>query len=77
MHLNVLRCLGNVFSELLPRNDRGTHRHTVMLRAFFAVGKCLPSRCLAMEGGINFTETLPSNDRRDKHTDAQTDGRDL
>jgi hypothetical protein len=30
-----------------------------------------------MKGGIHFTEPLPSNDRRDIHTDTQTDGRDL
>jgi hypothetical protein len=27
-----------------------------------------------MNGGIQFTEPLPSNDRRDTHTDTQTEG---
>jgi hypothetical protein len=28
-----------------------------------------------VKGGIHFTEPLPSNDRRDTHTDTQTDDR--
>jgi hypothetical protein len=44
---------------------------------FVAVGRCLQSRCLAMKGGMLFTEPLASNDRRDTHADTQTDGRDL
>jgi hypothetical protein len=32
---------------------------------------------LATRGRIQFTETLPSNDRRDTRTDTQTEGRDL
>jgi hypothetical protein len=64
----------------LPRNHRGIHRHTrptilLLLHAFVATGTCLPSRCLAMKIGIHFTESLPSNDRRD--TDIQTDGMDF
>jgi hypothetical protein len=31
----------------------------------------------APKGVIHLTEPLPSNDRRDTHTDTQTDGRDL
>jgi hypothetical protein len=46
-----------------------------LLCVFVAVRTCLPSRCLAMKGGIHFAEPLSSNDRRDTHT--QTDGRDL
>jgi hypothetical protein len=34
-------------------------------------------RCLATKGEIQFTEPLPSNDRRDTHTDTQTGGRNL
>jgi hypothetical protein len=37
----------------------------------------LLSRCIAIKGGMHFTEPLPNNDRRDKHTLAQTDGKDL
>jgi hypothetical protein len=37
----------------------------------------IPSRCLAETGGINFTELVPRDDRRDTHTDTPTDGRDL
>jgi hypothetical protein len=56
-------------------NDRGiqrqTHRQTcptilLLLRVFVAAGTCLPSRCLAMKGGI-FTAPFLSNDRRDIH----------
>jgi hypothetical protein len=54
----ILRCSGNVFTELLPSNStvihRQTHRYTpptilLVLRAFLAAGTCLPSRCLANE----------------------------
>jgi hypothetical protein len=40
-------------------------------------GNMLSSRCLATKEGIHFTEPLPSNDRRDTHTDTQTDERDV
>jgi hypothetical protein len=82
----ILPCSGNVLTELLPSNDRmihrQTHRHTrpttlLLLRVYVATGTFSPSRCLAMKGGIQFTESFPSNDRRDTHTDTQTDGRDL
>jgi hypothetical protein len=82
----ILRCRGNVFTELLSSSDRGihrqTHRHTrpiiiLLLRVFIAAGTFLPRRCLSMKGGIHFTEPLPSNHRKDTHTDTQTDGRDL
>jgi hypothetical protein len=49
----------------------------IMLRAFFAVGMCLLSRCLVVKVGIHFTEPLFSNDMKDTHTDTQTDRRDL
>jgi hypothetical protein len=47
---------------------RQTHRHTnqtilLLLRAFFAAGIYLLSRCLARKGGIHFTEPLPSSGR--------------
>jgi hypothetical protein len=35
----------------------------LLLHVFDAAGTCLPSRCLAIKGGIHFTEHLPSNDR--------------
>lgn len=58
------------------------HGHTptiilLFLRVSVATGTCLPSRCLAIKGGIHVTEPLPSNGRRDINTDTQTDGRDL
>jgi hypothetical protein len=71
---------------LLPSNDKGIHRQVyrrmrptifLLLRVFVAQGTRLPFRCLAMKGGIHFTEPLPSNDRRDTHTDTETNGRDL
>jgi hypothetical protein len=54
-------------------------RPTILLtlRVFVPAGTYLPSRCLAMKGGIHLTEPLPSNDRTDTHTETQTDGRDL
>jgi hypothetical protein len=44
----------------------------LVLRACVAAESCLPSRCLAPNAGIYFTQPLPSNDRKDKHTDTQT-----
>jgi hypothetical protein len=41
----------------------------LLLRVFVAAGTCLQSRCLAQKGGIHITEPLPSNDKRDTHTD--------
>jgi hypothetical protein len=35
------------------------------------------SHCIAMKGGLQFTEPLTSHDRSDTYTDTQTDGRDL
>jgi hypothetical protein len=80
----ILRCRGNVFTEFLHNNDRRIHRQTyrhthrpiLLLRIFVAEGTSLPSRCLSIKGGIHFIYPLPSNDRRDTHTDTQTDGRD-
>jgi hypothetical protein len=54
----ILRCRGNVFTELLPSNDRGyTDRPTdklstilLLLGVLFVAGMCLPSRCLATIG---------------------------
>jgi hypothetical protein len=45
----------------------------LLLHVFFAAGTCLPSRCLAPNGGIHLTEPFPCNDRRDTITDTQTD----
>jgi hypothetical protein len=47
---------------------------TVLLfqRVFVAAGMFLPSRCLAMNGGIYFIEPLSSSDRRDTHAGTQT-----
>jgi hypothetical protein len=70
--------------HLVPSNDRRTHRRTdtsptvlLLLRVFFAAGRCLQSRLLETKGGIHVTKPLPSNNRRDKHGDTQTNGRDL
>jgi hypothetical protein len=59
----ILHCCGNVFTELLPSNNRGIHRLTdtcttvlIFLRVFFAAGMCLLSRCLATIGVIHFIE---------------------
>jgi hypothetical protein len=65
----ILRCRWNVFTELLPGNDREIHRQTYrhmrpailrLLRVFFAAGTCLPSRCLAKKGRMHFTEPFPN-----------------
>jgi hypothetical protein len=54
----ILRCRTNVFTELLPSNNKGIHRKThtltrptiiLLLRVFAAAGTCLPSCCLAMK----------------------------
>jgi hypothetical protein len=58
----ILRCRGNIFTELLPSNDKGIHRQShrrthptvlILLREFFTAGTGLPSRCVAMKGGIH------------------------
>jgi hypothetical protein len=68
----ILCCRGNVFRDLLPNNDSGINRQThryahptilLFLRVFIAAGTCLPRRCLATKGGIQFTDPLHSNDR--------------
>jgi hypothetical protein len=41
---------------------------------FVAVGTCLPSRPVAVKGGIYFTEPLTSNDRTITHTHRLTGG---
>jgi hypothetical protein len=64
-----------------PLIRSGPHRKIRVQQFFYgcvyvAAGTCLPSRCLALKGGIHLTVSLP-NDRRDTHADTQTDGRDL
>jgi hypothetical protein len=49
----------------------------LLLSVFVAEGTCSRGRCLATKGGIHFTGHSPNNDRRNKHTDTQTDGMDL
>jgi hypothetical protein len=53
MRPTILRCCGNIFTELLPRNDKGlqgqTHRYTrptilLLLCVFVATGTSLPQR---------------------------------
>jgi hypothetical protein len=55
----------------------GTHTTVLLLCVFIATGTYLLSCCLAMKGGIHFTEPLASSDKRDSHTETQTDQRDL
>jgi hypothetical protein len=71
----ILCCHRNIFTKLSPSIERihkQTHRYKCPARLFFhvfvAVETCLLSHCLAMKGGIHFTESLPSNDRRDTQT---------
>jgi hypothetical protein len=49
----------------------------LLLHVFVAAGTCLPSRCLAQDGGVHLAEPLPCDDRRDTHADIETDERDL
>lgn len=54
--------------------DTQTHTHTrpifiILLRVLVDAGTCLPSRCVATESGIKFTEPLPNNMRRHTYTD--------
>jgi hypothetical protein len=82
----ILHCRGNVFTKLLPSNEKGiyrqTHRHTysvilLLLRVFLAAETCLSSRCLAVNGERHFTESWRSNDRSDTRTDTLADENDL
>jgi hypothetical protein len=59
-----------------------TQRHKsltilLLLLVFIAAGTCLPNRCLSSKKGIDFTKLFPSNERKNTHTDTQTDGKDL
>jgi hypothetical protein len=77
MPLTIIFCLGNVFSEILPSYDREIHReihrHASNNSSFAACVLCrgndelLPAKRVGM----------PINDRRDTHTDTQTDWRGL
>jgi hypothetical protein len=60
-----------------PLIRHGSHRKRRLQQCFVTTGTGLPSRSIAMKGGIHFTKPLPSNDMCDTHTDTQTDGRDL
>jgi hypothetical protein len=73
----IRRCRRNVFTEMLPSNDKGIHREThrytrpsvpLLLPVFVAAGTCLPRHCLATKG-VHFTEPLFSSGRRDTPTD--------
>jgi hypothetical protein len=59
-----------------PLIQHGPHRKRHFQQFFVAAEKFLPSLCLAMKGGIDFTETFHSSDRGDTHIDTQIDGRD-
>jgi hypothetical protein len=78
----VVRCRGNVSIEFLPSNHRTIQRHThstilVLLRVIVTAELSSPSRCLAMKGGIYFTDPLASNHLKDIYRDIQTDVRDF
>jgi hypothetical protein len=61
-----------MFTELLPSNGTEihikTHRHASNNSFIVASILC---------HGLAFSEPLPSNERRNTHTDTETDGRDL
>jgi hypothetical protein len=54
--------------------NRSRHTVLLLLRVFVVARTCLPSRCLAMKGGIHYTEPIPCNDGVDSCTYTQTDG---
>jgi hypothetical protein len=59
----IFRFHGHVFTESLPSNDMGIHRHTrpenlLLLCVFFASGTRLPSRYLATILGYTYTHRL-------------------
>jgi hypothetical protein len=64
-----------IAAGISPNNDRVIHRNRhvshnscSVASIFFTTGTCLSGLCLAMKGGIYFTEPLPSNGRRHTHT---------
>jgi hypothetical protein len=88
----TLRYRGNVFTELLPSNNRGctdkptdtdrkesgvSNNSSIVACLFVAVVTCLPTRCLAPNKEIHLTEPLSCNVRSDPHRETRTDGRDL
>jgi hypothetical protein len=57
MSPTILCCGGNVFSELLPSNGKGTQRPTdTHVQHFFCCCVCIRCRCLVMKEGYS----LPS-----------------
>jgi hypothetical protein len=63
----ILRCCGNVFTELLLRNDRRTQTDPQTQ----ACNNSSIVSCILCRGNV-FTELLPCKDRRDTHTDVQS-----
>jgi hypothetical protein len=64
----IMRCRGNVYTDLIPSNDMGIHRQihrdtrnnsSIVACVFVAAGTSLPSRCLATKGGIHIRTHRP------------------
>jgi hypothetical protein len=60
-----------------PHSKGHVQHSSIVVCVFVSTAKLLPRSCLATKGGMQFTEGLTGNNRRDKHADTQTDGRDL
>jgi hypothetical protein len=73
----ILRCRENL-AATGAYTDPHTHasNNSSTVTCIRCRGTRLPSRCLAMKGGTYATMPLPSNDKKDAHTDTHTDGRD-
>jgi hypothetical protein len=67
----ILRCCGNVFTELLPNSDRGMHRHTrlTVLLLMHLFGAAFTEPLLRNERRDTLTEPLPSNARGNTRMD--------
>jgi hypothetical protein len=65
---NFLKGTKSKIRSILYFNSKRFHK-----RAFIVAETCLQSCCLGTKGGTHFIEHLPSNDRRNTHTEIQTD----
>jgi hypothetical protein len=75
-------CCGNVFTELLPSNNRGIHKHAHSFSSHVTENaendesnNYSIAACIYCNGNV-FTEPLPSNNRETR-ADTRTDGKDL
>jgi hypothetical protein len=66
-----IRYRGNVFTELLPSNDRG-----ILIEPLPSNNRVIFTKPLPSNDRMIFTVALPNNDRGDAQTNTQTDGRD-